>query len=158
MGPTPDERLRIYVGRLFRATDVHVAEDEDLKVLRAHTANVTTIKPYWHNAAWVFDDPVRGWWAKPFQGRSAEMVDQMLRQARLPLKQSFVIAFADRDWPGVGYRLVLEWARENSGGHWYRWSGTEALYPALVQYFDAPPKQIYCHITARTTLSSIFRR
>lgn len=119
--------------------------------------NIITIKPYWHNRAWAFDDPVRGRWAKPFLDRSPEMVDQMLRQARLPARQSFVITFANRDWPGVGYRFVLDWVREEREGPWYRWSGGEGLCPELVRYFDAPPKQIYCHVTARKTLSSIFR-
>ena len=158
MVPTPDDRLRTYVGQIFRATDARVAEAENPKLPPGRAGNIITVKPYWHNQVWVFDDPVRGWWAKPFLGPSPEVVDQMLRQARLPLRQSFVIAFADRDWPGVGYRFVLDWVRENSQGHWYRWNGMERLYPALVQYFDAPPKQIYCHITSRTTLSSILRR
>ena len=157
MRPTPDERLRIYLGRTFHSTDAHIAGENPI-LLRAPTGNIITIKPYWHNGTWLFDDPVRGWWAKPFLDQTPEMVDRMLRQAQLPPKQSFVLTFADSDWAGVGHRFILDWVRENSRGHWYRWSGVEGLYPALLRYFDAPPKQIYCHVTARTTLSSIFRR
>jgi hypothetical protein len=113
-----------------------------------------TIKPYWYNGAWVFDDPERGTLAKPFVVRS-EMVDQMLRQAGLPPRQPFAVTFSDRDSPWPGYRIVLEWAREDHEGQWYRWGGTEGLCPALVRYFDAPPARIYCHVTVRRTPFSI---
>ena len=158
MGPTTDERLRMYVGQMFHPTDVRVTEAEDPALLRSHAGNIITIKPYWRNGAWAFDDPVRGRWANPFLDRSPEMVDRMLRQAQLPPRQSFVLTFADHDWPGVGFRLVLDWVRENPKGHWYRWSGIEGLHPTLLQYFGAPPTQIYCHVTARMTLSAIFGR
>ena len=157
MGLTTGERLRMYVGQMFHAADARVTEAEDPTPVRSRTGNIITIKPYWRNGAWVFDDPVRGRWANPFLDRSPEMVDRVLRQAQLPPRQSFVLTFADHDWPGVGYRFVLDWVRENSAGHWYRWNGAEALYPALVRYFDTPPEQIYCYLTARMTLSSISR-
>jgi hypothetical protein len=114
-----------------------------------------TIKPYWHDRAWVFDDPQRGLWAKPLVTRTPEMVDRVLRQAGLPPRQSFTVTFSDDDCPGFGYLFVLEWVREDHEGHWYGWSGMEGLCPALVRYFDAPPPRIYCRVTARRTPFSI---
>ena len=99
-----------------------------------------TIKPYWHNGAWVFDDPSRGLCAKPFVAR-----------AGLQPRQPFMVTFTDYEYHGLGYRFVLEWVREDREGHWYRWSGMEALCPALVRYFDVAPKHIYCLVTPRRT-------
>ena len=116
---------------------------------------LNTIKPYWHDGAWVFDDPQRGQWAKPFVARTPEMVDQVLRRAGLPPRQPLTVTFSDDDNPGFGYRFVLEWAREDREGQWYRWGGMEGLCTALVRYFDAPPPRIYCRVTARKTPFSI---
>jgi len=115
-----------------------------------------TIKPYWHDGAWVFDDPARGWWAKPFVTPFG-MVDQMLRQAGLQARQPFVVIVGDRDDLGPGYRLVLERIREDREGHWYVWDATEVLCPALIRYFDAPPARIYCLVTARRTPFSVMQ-
>jgi hypothetical protein len=116
-----------------------------------------TIKPYWYNGAWVFDDPLRGFMARPFVARASEIVDAVLRQAGLQPRQPFTVAFADRDFPGPGYQFILEWAREDREGHWYRWGGMEGLCPALVRYFGTAPDRIYCQVTARRTPFSIFR-
>lgn len=112
---------------------------------------LNTIKPYWHGGAWVFDDPGRGLTAKPFVARRPEIIDQVLRRAGLRPRQPITVTFTDHEFPGPGYRFVLEWSREDREGHWYRWSGMEALCPALVRYFDAAPKQIHCLVTARRT-------
>lgn len=110
-----------------------------------------TIKPYWHDHPWVFDDPQRVLWAKPFVARTPEMVDQLLSRAGLQPRQPFTVTFSDHDGIQFGYRFVLEWARDDREGHWYRWSGMEALCPALVRYFDGAPTRIYCLVTARRT-------
>jgi len=116
-----------------------------------------TIKPYWHDGAWVFDDPQRGLRAKPLIARRPEIVDQVLRQAGLQSRQPFAVIFGDHECPGLGYRFVLEWVREDGEGDWYRWGGMEGLCPALVRYFDAVPACIYCLVTARKTPFSIMR-
>jgi hypothetical protein len=114
-----------------------------------------TINPYWHNGAWVFDDPQRGLWAKPFVARTSEIVDQVLRRAGLQPRRPFTVTFGDHEFPGLGYRFVLEWVREDREGHWYRWGGMEGLCPALVRYFDAAPLCIYCVVTPRRTPFSV---
>ncbi len=114
------------------------------------------IKPYWYNGAWVFDDVQRGLRAKPFIARAPEIVDQVLRRAGLQPRQPFTVTFGDVELPAEGYQFVLEWVREDSAGHWYRWAGMDGLCPALVRYFDAPPKRIYCQVIARRTPFSVF--
>jgi hypothetical protein len=114
-----------------------------------------TIKPYRRDGTWVFDDPLRGIWAKPFVSRAPGIVDQVLRYARLQSGQPVMVTFGDHESPGRGYRFVLEWVREDREGHWYRWEGMEGPCPALVRYFDAAPKRIYCLLTPRRTPFSV---
>jgi hypothetical protein len=122
----------------------------------ARMGNVLNIiKPYWHDGAWVFDDSLRGLWGTPLVARTPEIMDQVLRLARLPPRQPLRVTFSDDDNPGFGYQFVLEWAREDREGQWYRWGGMEGLCTALVRYFDAPPPRIYCRVTARKTPFSI---
>jgi hypothetical protein len=118
---------------------------------------VHTIKPYWHDGAWVFDDPQRGLWAKPFIARTREIVDQILRRAGLAPGQPFTVIFGDCEVPGSGHRFVLERVRVDREGHWYSWGGMEGLCPALVRYFDAAPERIHCQVTARRTPFSVFQ-
>jgi hypothetical protein len=115
------------------------------------------VKPYWHDGAWVFDDPQRGRRAQPFVARRPEIVDQVLRRAGLQSWQPFTLTFGDYEGSEVGYRFILEWEREDREGHWYRWGGMEGLCPALMRYFDAPPKYIFCQVTARRTPFSVLR-
>jgi hypothetical protein len=114
-----------------------------------------TIKPYRRDGTWVFDDPLRGIWAKPFVSRAPEIVDQVLRRAGLQPRQPFTVTFGDHESSGLGYRFVLKWVREDREGHWYRWSEMEGLCPALVRYFDAAPKYIYCLVTLQWTPFSV---
>jgi hypothetical protein len=103
----------------------------------------------------VFDDSLRGLWGTPLVARTPEIIDQVLRLARLQPRQPLRVTFSDDDNPGFGYQFVLEWAREDREGQWYRWGGMEGLCTALVRYFDAPPPRIYCRVTARKTPFSI---
>src|SRR5579864_8945928 len=149
MSPTPEERLRFYVERQPDTTDSPVDGAKEGRREAARINALITIKPYWYDGVWVFDDPVRALWAKPFLARAPEIVDQVLRRAGLQPRQPFTVTFGDHESPGLGYRFVLEWARENREGHWYRWGGMEGLCNALVRYFDAAPPRIYCWVTAR---------
>ena len=116
----------------------------------------TRIKPYWYDGAWVFDDFQRGLRAKPFITRAPAIVDHVLRRAGLQPRQPFTVTFGDHEFPALGYQFVLEWVREDAEGHWYRWGGMDGLCPALVRYFEAPPKRIYCEVTVRRTPFSVF--
>jgi hypothetical protein len=152
MSLTPVERTRL---RLVERSDATDAQLDDAKRggrdERGWISRWNTIKPYWHDGAWVFDDPVRRLQAKPFVARAPKIIDQVLRRAGLPSRQPFTVTFGDRESPGPGYRFVLEWAREDRDGHWYRWGGMEGLCPALVRYFDAAPMRIFCVVAARRT-------
>lgn len=153
----PRERLqaqvdeRAYATRL-RALVVAVRQPEGDRTGPV----LNTIKPYWYDGAWVFDDLTRRLWTKPLVARAPAVVDQILREAGLPPRQPFALTFSDRDAFRLGYRFVLEWVRDDREGTWYRWSGTEALWPGLLRYFDAPLARIHCQVRARRTPFSIF--
>ena len=158
MSATPEERLQIYVKRAD-ATDPHVVDAEGGRRGGERTkGNVwNTIKPYWHDGAWLFDDPQRRLQKKPVVARNPEIIDHVLRQAGVRPRQPFKMTFGDHDVSGPGYRFVLEWVRDSREGHWYRWGATEVLCSALVRYFDSAPKQIFCQVTARRTPFSVFQ-
>lgn len=61
-----------------------------------------TIKPYWHDGAWVFDDPLRGLWAKFFVARTPEIVDQVLSRAGLRSRRPFTLHSATMRALGSG--------------------------------------------------------
>lgn len=156
MSLTPEDRLRLHVVEGPDATESHVYDAEGGQQGGARLGNVlNTIKAYWHDGGWVFDDSQRGLWAKPFVARAPEIIDRVLQGAGLRPRQPFTVTFGDHESPGLGYRFVLEWAREDREGHWYRSGGMEGLCPALVRYFDAAPKHIYCQVTARRTPFSV---
>jgi hypothetical protein len=59
----------------------------------------------------------------------------------------FALYFSDRPFPG--YRMKLDWLREEADGNWYGAAGMEGwLCPALFKYFDAAPSAIYCKAEA----------
>ena len=104
-----------------------------------------TISPYWDGTTWVFDDPERGLVREPFVAGTPEIIDRALESAGAPFRQRFSVAFSDREFPG--WQIVLERVRAESGGEWYCWGEMEGwLCPALLRYFDAAPKRIYCRI------------
>lgn len=77
-----------------------------------------TIKPYcWHDGMWVFDDLLRGLLARPLIKRGPEIFDHVLRRAGLLPRQPFTVTISDSKSPTIGYRFVLEWAREDAEGH-----------------------------------------
>lgn len=153
MSLTPLERLRLHVGESAGATESRVDDPEG----RRRVGSVLhTIKPYWHDGAWVFDDPQRGLRAKPLVAGTSEIIDRVLQAAGLRPHQPFSMTFGESEVPGLGYRFVLEWVRDGREGHWYRWGSTEGLCPGLVRYFDGAPKHIYCEVTVRRTPFSVF--
>lgn len=117
-----------------------------------------TIKPYWHDGMWVFDDLFRGLLARPLIAKGPEIIDHVLRQAGLLPRQPFTVTLGDSKAPAIGYRFVLEWAREDAEGHWYQCDGLEGLCPAIVRFFGTPPKRVYCQLTARRTPFSVITR
>ncbi|HET7265118.1 MAG TPA: hypothetical protein VFL28_10650 [bacterium] len=118
---------------------------------------MNVIKPYRWGGTWVFDDPVRGLRARPVLLGSTDAIAKVWDQAASRSAQRLMIAFAAAPFQWPGYRFVLNWAEERDGGHWYRLNGLVVQCPALLRYFDAAPRSIYCQVTVMRTPFSIFQ-
>ena len=64
----------------------------------------------------------------------------------------FKIIFSARPFPGYTARFV--WTRAEYGGNWYRWPERKMegwLCPALLKYFESPPKEIFVQASAKSS-------
>ena len=64
----------------------------------------------------------------------------------------FKIIFSASPFPGYTTRFV--WTRAEYEGNWYRWPEREMegwLCPALLQYFESPPKEIFVQASAKSS-------
>jgi Family of unknown function (DUF6717) len=101
------------------------------------------ISPYKYESAWVFDDPDVDLVREPFVFGADTMLD-WLTEAIPEAAHGFLLYFAPGPFPGS--QLALRWVQEESGGNWYRLDDPPMegwLCPALLKYFDQPPKEIY---------------
>ena len=81
--------------------------------------SIFVIKPYKWESMWVFDDPNVGLVKEPFVGGADTMIDRAT--ANIPnADRGFIAVFSASYFPDV--QIVLEWAREDSGGNVYRWT------------------------------------
>ena len=116
--------------------------------------SIFTIYPYNPNpkspiAAWVFDDKARNIKAEPFVAGIPEMIDFFTKD--IPkAKKGFRLMFSSNPFPGAQAHLIRD---EIVGmGTWYHLARTMQrgwLCPVLYEYFDKPPKHIYCQFTAK---------
>lgn len=101
------------------------------------------IAPYKLHGLWVFDDPNVGLVQEPFVSGVDAMIDHLV--ADFPdADLGFCLLFSPRPFPG--YQVVLERDRAEMDGNWYRWDAAQMegwLCPALFNYFDEAPPQIY---------------
>jgi hypothetical protein len=104
---------------------------------------IMVIAPYRYAGTWVFDDPAVGLKREPFVGGTPAMIDRLV--AKIPdAAGGFRLTFSAREFPG--YQEKLTWIRGDSVGNWYRLDDPPMegwLCPALLRYYDAPPKEIY---------------
>ena len=107
------------------------------------------IYPYKHEGLWVFDDAKVGLVQEPFISGADVVIDRMT--AGIPnAEHGFRLVFSARPFPGSN--AEFEWRREEHGGNWYysRELDQEAwLCPALLRYFDEPPRTIYAKFEAK---------
>jgi len=110
---------------------------------------INVIAPYKHLGTWVFDDPRAGLVKEPFVSGADTLIDSMV--ADIPkAEDGFFMIFSAAPFPG--HQLRLEWRNGDSSGHWYYLAGLDVegwLCPALFQYFDETPKDIYVQLKAR---------
>lgn len=107
------------------------------------------IAPYRYEGTWVFDDPEKGLVKEPFVFGADEMVEWIAGQTE-GSEKGLLILFSDRPFPG--FQKKLTWIREEADGNWYKIDDPEMegwLCPALLQYFDIPPAEIYVKAEAK---------
>jgi len=104
---------------------------------------ILTIKPYWYNGTWVFDDERVNLYKEPFVAGIPEMISHIIKD--IPnAKSGFRLLFSAQPFPG--YQMKLTWRRKEKGGNWYlseelRKEGW--LCPALFKYYKKAPKELY---------------
>ena len=107
------------------------------------------INPYWWEGTWVFDDPAVDLVREPFVTGVPEMIDHLVQD--IPdVRKGFRLIFSDLPFPGV--QRELTWLREDMDGNWYAADDPPMegwLCPALLRYFDSPPKKIYARAEAK---------
>ena len=112
----------------------------------SRTNQIFVIRPYLWNGTWVFDDPAVGLVKEPFVAGIPAMIERAT--GHIPdAARGFVAVFSADFFPDA--QIVLERARAEGGGTWYRWpeTGQEGwLCPALFRYFDAAPERLYVQV------------
>lgn len=109
-----------------------------------------TIKPYFYNGMWVFDDPTRGLVKEPFVSGADQFMEDMTQNIS-DAKNGFVLIFSGTPFPGnqfMFYRKESEY-----GGTWYasdEFNHDGWLCPAMFKYFDEAPEVIYAQVKELT--------
>lgn len=113
------------------------------KGLNVPENSILTLRPYWHNGTWVFDDARVNLVKEPFVAGIPEMISYISKD--IPnAKKGFRLLFSAKPFPG--YQLKVKWIREANGGNWYYSEELKKegwLCPALFKYYKAAPKEIY---------------
>ena len=108
------------------------------------------IFPYKFEGTWVFDDEDMGLDKEPFVFGADDMIEWLV--AAIPsANEGFKLLFSHGPFPA--YQAKAEWVREEMGGNWYRLDDPRMegwLCPALLKYFDEPPKEIYAKAEPRS--------
>ncbi|MES2037745.1 MAG: DUF6717 family protein [Pseudomonadota bacterium] len=111
---------------------------------------INVIAPYKYLDMWVFDDERVGLLQEPFVCGADTMIDQVV--ATIPDPESgFIMLFSADPFPG--HQITLSWRRADSNGNWYFSEQLDMegwLCPALLKYFEQPPKEIYVQVKAKS--------
>jgi len=106
------------------------------------------IAPYKHLGMWVFDDERVGLVQEPFVGGADDIIDRLT--AAIPnADKGFRMVFSAAPFPGA--TLHLEWRRAEMSGNVYYAPELQMegwLCPALLKYFEAPPKELHAKVEA----------
>ena len=111
------------------------------------------IYPYKYEGMWVFDDEKAGLDKEPFVEGADTLIDRAIELKGInDAEAGFRIIFSAGEFPR--YDLKLEWLRHGEGGNWYKSEQFDSegwLCPALLKYFEEPPKYIYARFEEKTT-------
>lgn len=104
---------------------------------------IFTLKPYWYNDTWVFDDEEFGLNREPFVEGADEVISRLVEH--IPnAKQGFRLIFSDAPLPG--YQIKGVKTGEGNGGTFYHCEefGMDGwLCPSLLFYYSNPPQELY---------------
>ena len=110
---------------------------------------LVALYPYKYQGFWVFDDERVGLVQEPFVSGADTIIDRMTQH--IPgAENGFRLLFSANEFPGS--MAVFEWRREEFGGNWYHSPDLDLegwLWPALLSYFDEPPKRLYAKFDAK---------
>ena len=105
--------------------------------------SIFVIYPYKDSGLWVFDDEKAGLLREPFISGADRIIDEFVKG--IPAAENgFRLLFSTIAFPG--HDAELSWLRPEAGGNWYLCEALDMegwLCPALLKYFDEPPKKIY---------------
>ena len=110
---------------------------------------INVIAPYRYLNMWVFDDARVGLVQEPFVSGADSIIDQAVAHIS-DARSGFLMLFSSSPFPGYEFRL--EWRRSESDGNWYYSAdfGLEGwLCPALLRYFDQPPKELFVQVKSK---------
>ena len=111
--------------------------------MNAPSNAILTIKPYWYNGTWVFDDERVNLVKEPFVSGIPEMINHIVKN--IPnVKEGFRLLFSAKPFPD--YDLKLTWVRQDVDGNCYyskKLNKEGWLCPALFQYYKEAPKEFY---------------
>ena len=111
---------------------------------------ILTLYPYLYpgTACWVFDDERTGLKEEAFVLGTSEMISRVVEHKKIPnAATGFLLSFSDQ--PFDGHDVERRWVRsEVGGGDWYEGDVLGEymenwLCPALLLYFEKPPKRLY---------------
>lgn len=121
---------------------------------------IRVIHPYWWNGSLVFDDDAAGLRREPFVA-GADVVLGLLASKVDGCDAGFTLRFSDSPFPGYSAEMV--WSRPDYGGNWYTCdidgvSHEGWLCPALLKYFESPPRRIFIEIAkSKQSLSDMWQ-
>lgn len=112
---------------------------------------LSVIAPYKHLGMWVFDDERVGLVQEPFVSGADTFIDRALAAKGIEGEHGFRLVFSMGEFPGYDHRLTR--IREGEGGNWYYSDDFEMeawLCPALLEYFDEAPAELYARFEPMT--------
>ena len=117
------------------------------------TNALNVIFPYKYEGMWVFDDASAGLDKEPFVEGADVIIDRALEAKGITTGETgFRLLFSAGEFPRYDAKFI--WLRAADGGNYYTAEGTDLegwLCPALLEYFDEAPKEIYARFEERTT-------
>ena len=133
-----------------------------LRRLRPHKVDnsIYTMRVYYDEGSWVFDNPSVGLYREPFVAGADEIFDEIIRVRGVADRDHarVDIVFSDVQFPG--WELLAQHRGNSMGGDDYSVIASEYemledhdfwLCPALLKYYSDAPNRIFMRVTKVST-------